>query len=73
MMDYQKMIKKLEKENEQFDTTEGQREANVWRIKWIKMLNEPKPPETPYVRLDPILESLNDPNFTCTPNCLLQR
>lgn len=72
-MDYQKMIKKLEEEEERFDTTDSQRDANKWRIKWIKMLNEPKPPETPYIRLDPILESLNDPNFTCTPNRLLQR
>jgi hypothetical protein len=73
MMDYQKMIKKLEEENERFDTTEGQRDANKWRIHQLKLLNRPKSPETPYVRLDPISESLRDPDFRCTPSSLLQR
>lgn len=73
MMDYQKMIKKLEEENERFDTSEGQREANLHRIKQLKWLNRPKSPETPYVRLDPVSERLRDPDFRCTPSSLLQR
>lgn len=71
MMDYKKLIERLEKENERVDTTEGQREANLHRIKWIMMLNEPKHPETPYVRLDVIREGLKDKNFRCTPSSML--
>lgn len=71
MKDYEKMIKKLEEENERFDTTESQREANKWRIKQLKLFNQPKHPQTPYVRLDVVSESLKDKDFRCTPNKLL--
>ncbi|WP_264737343.1 hypothetical protein [Cytobacillus firmus] len=39
---YDEKIKRLEEENEQFDTSEGQREANMWRIKYIKLMDRPK-------------------------------
>lgn len=71
MMDYKKLIERLENENERVDVSEGQREANLHRIKLIKLMNQPKPPQTPYVRLDPISERLNDGNFRCTPSSML--
>jgi hypothetical protein len=72
MMDYLKMIKKLEEENERFDTTEWQREANIWRIKYLKLVNRPKSPETSYIRLDPVSERLKDENYSCAPGAILR-
>ena len=74
MMDAEQFIKRLEAQNKLPDTTEAQREANAYRIKYIKLINRPnKTPKEPYVRLDPVSERLKDPNFTCTPSSLLQR
>lgn len=73
MMDAEQFIKRLEAQNELPDTTEAQREANAYRIRHIELINRPKTPKEPYVRLDPVFERLKDPNFTCTPNRLLQR
>ncbi|MGN7398065.1 hypothetical protein [Peribacillus frigoritolerans] len=73
MMDVEQFIKRLEAQNKLPDTTEAQREANAYRIKCIKLINRPKTPEEPYVRLDPVSERLKDPNFTCTLSSLLQR
>lgn len=69
--DYQKKIEQLEKENERFDTTEAQREANKWRVKQLKHLIKPKPPVTNYMRLDPIRERLKDESFTVRPSHFL--
>ena len=71
MMDAEQFIKRLEAQNELPDTTPWQREANDFRIKYIKLINRPKPVVTPYVRLDPVSERLRDSNFRCTPSSLL--
>jgi hypothetical protein len=71
MINIEKMIKKLKDENERFDTLESQREANEWRIKYLKMMSKPKGPVTPYIRLNPISERLLNEQYSCTPNKLL--
>lgn len=72
MMNYEKVIKVLEDENNRVDVTEWQRSANLHRIQWIRLMNRPKQPAEPYVRLDIVSERLKDPNFTCRPNSLLK-
>lgn len=73
MMDYEKVIRALEDENKRVDTTEWQRSANLHRIKWIRLMNRPKQPVEPYVRLDVVSERLRDPDFRCTPESILQK
>lgn len=70
--DYEQLIKRLEEENSRVDTKEAQREANEWRIKYIKMFNRPKSPDAPYVLLDAVRNALATPGYTCAPNRLLE-
>jgi hypothetical protein len=71
MMDYEALIKKLEDESNRVDCTDAQREANKWRINYLKLVNRPKTPETPYKPLDPVSERLRDKDYTMAPNRLL--
>ncbi|QKE76214.1 hypothetical protein HPK19_25735 (plasmid) [Arthrobacter citreus] len=72
MIDYNQLIQKLEDENNRVDTSEGQREANAFRIKYIKLINRPKQPNAPYVRLNPVQDRLDDKEYRLTPNGLLE-
>ncbi|MFJ7832606.1 hypothetical protein ACIQXU_20750 [Peribacillus sp. NPDC097284] len=72
-MDYEKVIKALEDENNRGNVTEWQRSANLHRIQWIRMMNIPKTPETPYVRIDAVRERLKDNDYTCAPNSIWHR
>ncbi|SSS88045.1 Uncharacterised protein [Acinetobacter baumannii] len=69
----QDLIQKLLAQNKLPDTTEAQRSANLHRIQWIGLMNRPKQPAEPYVRLDVVSERLRDPNFTCAPESILQK
>ncbi|WP_285765892.1 hypothetical protein [Peribacillus sp. SI8-4] len=71
MMDYKQVIKKLEDENSRINTSEGQKEANEFRIKWIKELHEEKPPYTPSKFTDIVMERMFDRSYSCTPNRVL--
>jgi hypothetical protein len=71
MMDFKDFIKRLENENNRADTTEAQRECNIWRMRWLKMMNSSKPKDTSYKRLDPISMRLENETYTVAPNRLL--
>lgn len=70
-MNHIELIERLERENQRVDTKEAQREANTWRIHWLKMMNRPKEAVGEYKRLDMVSERLNDSNFRVTPSSLL--
>lgn len=72
MLDYEKLIKRLEDENKRVDVSDAQKEVNLHRIKWIKLVNRPKPPVTPYVRLNMAEEKLKNPDFQLNVNTLLR-
>ncbi|MEH7023636.1 hypothetical protein [Priestia megaterium] len=71
MLDYEKLIKRLEDENTRVDVTDAQKEVNKHRIKWIRMVNRPKPPVTPYIRFNLVEEKLKNPDFQWSPNSLM--
>ncbi|PCD05701.1 hypothetical protein CMV16_21970 [Peribacillus simplex] len=71
MMDFKQIIKKSEDENSRIDTSEGQKEANEFRIKWIKELHEEKPPYIPSKSTDILMERMFDLSYSCTPNRVL--
>lgn len=73
MMDYEKLIEKLEDENKRVDISPAQKEVNLHRINWIKLVNRPKPPvDQPYTPLNPIVEKIKNSNFQLNPNALLR-
>ncbi|MEL3961300.1 hypothetical protein MKZ01_08480 [Lysinibacillus endophyticus] len=73
MKDYESLIERLFDENSRVDTTDAQREANEFRIKQIRLMNRPIPPNTPYIRFDPITERLQDSNYSYAPSKLLSK
>ncbi|WML40756.1 hypothetical protein RCG19_03430 [Neobacillus sp. OS1-2] len=70
MMDYKQVIERLEKQNMNPDTTEAQREANNFRISWLKMIHREKPSKTKTVFYDAVQQRLVHGN-SVTPNGLL--
>jgi len=73
LRDYEKLIKRLEDENKRVDVSDAQKEVNLHRIRWIRLVNRPKSPGTPYVRLNVVEEKLKDPDFQCAPHFLMKK
>lgn len=71
MTDYKEIIKRLEQQNTLPDTTEAQREANIFRIEWLKRLNKEKPSCTTTIFYDAVQQRLAH-GYSITPNGLLQ-
>ncbi|CAM3750091.1 hypothetical protein [Mesobacillus zeae] len=72
MIDHIEIIKRLEQQNALIDTTEAQREANLFRIQWLTWLHRDKPTYHPSNGTDFLLEAHKNPNYRCTPRSLLE-
>ncbi|NSL68293.1 hypothetical protein [Bacillus toyonensis] len=73
MTDYLTMIRKLEVANENPDISEAQKEANEFRIKWLKGIHRDKPVCTSSESTDVIWQRIMHPNYSCAPNRMLIR
>jgi hypothetical protein len=70
MTDYEKIIKRLEQQNMNPDTTAAQKEANNFRVQWLKKLHREKPSVTKTTFYDPIQERLAH-GYAISPSSLL--
>ena len=71
MIDHKDIIERLEQQNSWVDTTEAQRQANKWRISFLKAVHKEKPQTSPTNATDILLEAHKQPGYRCTPRSLL--
>ncbi|MBV7505649.1 hypothetical protein KW850_10315 [Bacillus sp. sid0103] len=70
MTDYKQIIEQLKQQNMNPNTSESQREANSFRVKWLEMLHKEKPAPTKIVFYDAVQQRLAH-GYSITPNKLL--
>lgn len=71
MINHLEMIERLKQQNMNPDTTEAQREANIFRCEWLERLHRDKPIYQPTIATDPVYEALTNPHFRGTVASLL--
>lgn len=71
MINYEDIIRKLKEENERIDTTDSQRQANEWRLKFLEQINREKVFSESTKSTDVIFERLKDPSYRFTPQNVL--
>ncbi|MGW6384417.1 hypothetical protein [Peribacillus butanolivorans] len=60
MTNHLEMIERLKQQNMLPDTTEPQREANIFRCEWLERLHRDKPTHQPTIATDIVMERLKD-------------
>lgn len=71
MTNWEEIIERLEAQNMLPDTSESQIEANEFRCKWLRWINEEKSPHTPPVFFDPVTTSVMNPGVILSPQALM--
>lgn len=70
-MNETEFVEQLKMQNMNPNTTQAQKEANEWRMRWIKILSKEKNTQSEATFYDPIYESLVNPEKVVRPSSLL--
>lgn len=69
--EHEQIIKQLEAQNALPDTSAAQREANEWRIKWLRWAYVEKTLTEPPVFFDPVTQAIENPDWRFSPRVFL--